>query len=335
MKILEQSAFKNLKREKLLDFRTYETNFLESSYTFDIVKQSLEQPATVLEAIAPYDLMVPTKQRAWDAIDHLANCYSAGHDIADLACLYPSVLEYWEVYAKFSKVFKEADTLAPSTVAHLALQGNDFVFANRLVCMGILLGWGKLLPRILPIIDYNNPVRDGLLERLLSFYVSDRGTPPDDCTRHLPYFKTIKIFAANASDRPGLLADYLAEWYHASRREPYFDSHKKGSSFLGYWSWEAAAIAFVLDIDDSGVRDAQFYPIDLIAYANDFANVHPQDQLSASVELRAKAGDSCPRAGRWKTLDIPVQTASYTEGEIMGGSLAPYGLTVWTYADDI
>lgn len=36
----------------------------------------------------------------------------------------------------------------------------------------------------------------------------------------------------------------------------------------GYWSWEAAAITCVLDIDDSGYRGAPFYPADLVAFCS-------------------------------------------------------------------
>jgi hypothetical protein len=267
MKMLDQQEFKRKKRESLLDFNTYKTNFTEATYSFDIVRQSLQQPASVLDNLDPYDVMVATKQRAWEAINHLANCYSGGHDIADLAAIYPSVIEYFEVFAYFSQRFKESDASNPSTVAHLALQGADFSLINRLLSLGICLGWKELIPRLVPLIDYNNPVRDGLIERLLQSYVPGRGTPPTDCTRHLPYSKTINIFNSMDEGRATLLAEYLSEWYQASRQEPYFESHKKGLSFYGYWAWEAAAIAVVLGIDDTGLNGTQFYPDDLVAYA--------------------------------------------------------------------
>lgn len=330
MKMLDQSDFKKFKREKLLSFSSYETNFVEAHYGFDAVKKSMEQPVHVLEAIDPYRLMVPSEQRAWDSIDHLVNCYSAGHDISEIAALYPSVIEYWEIYARLSKCFKESKPPDSPKVAHIALLSEEFVFANTLISMGILLGWQELLPRLLPIIDYNNPVRDGLLERLLAFYVVGRGAPNEDCTRHLPYFKTIKIFDAPAEERPSLLKDYLAEWYHASRREPYFDSHKIDSSFLGYWAWEAAAIAVVLDIDDTSLKGTKFYPYDLVAYARS-TNSEKKMGNFLNSELRAKAGDFCPKSGQWRSLDIPVEIASYSEGEVMKGSTSPYGITVWQY----
>jgi hypothetical protein len=330
MKMLDQQEFKSKKREKLLDFDTYKTNFTEAIYAFDIVRQSLEQPASILESLDPYDVMVATKQRAWEGINHLANCYSGGHDIVDLASIYPSVIEYFEVFAHFSKRFKESNASNPSAVAHLALQGSDYSIINRLLSLGICLGWERLIPRLVPLIDYNNPVRDGLVERLLQFYIPGRGTFPADCTRHLPYFKTIKIFSSK-DDRAALLAEYLSEWYNASRREPYFESHKKGLSFYGYWAWEAAAIAVVLRIDDTPLKETQFYPGDLVAYARKIS-IENNDRKNESSELRAKAGDVCPKSGLWNTLDIPIKSESYLAGDVMKGSRSPYGLTVWIYA---
>ena len=63
------------------------------------------------------------------------------------------------------------------------------------------------------------------------------------------------------------MAAYLEDWYVASRREPYYDSHKRRTSFKGYWSWEAAAITVILDIDDTSYRNAQFYPRDLVDFS--------------------------------------------------------------------
>jgi len=82
-----------------------------------------------------------------------------------------------------------------------------------------------------------------------------------------PYFKTLKVFEASPEMRPGLMCEYLEEWYQASRRESYYDSHTRDTSFRGYWSWEAAAVTFLLGIDDSSYKTAEFYPADLVDFA--------------------------------------------------------------------
>jgi hypothetical protein len=69
-----------------------------------------------------------------------------------------------------------------------------------------------------------------------------------------------------------MLLQYLEDWYEASRREPYHDQHPKndlrsGRSYYGYWSWEAAAVTWLLNIDDTIYRDHQFYPKDLVDFA--------------------------------------------------------------------
>lgn len=36
--------------------------------------------------------------------------------------------------------------------------------------------------------------------------------------------------------------------------------------YTGYWCWEAAAIAKILHIDDSGLEGHEYYPYDLAHY---------------------------------------------------------------------
>lgn len=176
---------------------------------------------------------------------------------------------------------------------------------------------------------------DGMLERMLSNYAPNRDSSLSECTRHLPYFKTLKIFNASPDLRPAMMAEYLQDWYVASRREPYYDSHKRGPGFKGYWSWEAAAITFLLDIDDRSYRTAEFYPADLV----DFARRAKLDEASAdklsvqASELRMKAGDTCPKAGTWQSIDVPSTTKAFAVGEIAPDLASRYGLTVWRYAD--
>ncbi len=289
-KTLTQEEFKISKRESLLDFDTYEENFNGALDTFEILNKSFQQPPEVLKKIPAENFMVATRRRAWEGINYLATAYSAGHAISEISEFYPKVLEYWEEYAKYDKAYDATPRGRETYVAHLPLLGEGFDQANRLVCLGILLGWGHLLPRLPALLDYHNPRRDGMLERLLAFYLSERGTPPDECTRHLPYFKTLKIFAAPKEKRSELMAGYLDDWYHASRREPYHDSHTRGTSFMGYWSWEAAAITYLLDIDDHSYRDAQFYPGDLVDFARTQRNNPNGSSAPAQADGELRSG---------------------------------------------
>jgi hypothetical protein len=334
MEKFDAATFTNKKREKLLDYKYYGLNFDEDMETFRIVSEDMSQSAEVLANIPALNLMEATSARAWQSAKHLQDLYSAGHKIEQIRALYPAFMAYWEEYALHSLQYKSTPEAESVTVGHIALAGSEFRYALVMVTFGILLGWENLLPRFVPLIDYRND-RDGMLEQLLINAGIERNPAPDECLRHLPYFKTLKIFKATREDRPALMAEYLEDWYSASRREPYFDSHKRKASFHGYWSWEAAAITVLLDIDDTSYRDAQFYPRDLV----DFARQAKRDYAPPGVppaeasELRAKAGDPCPKAGTWISLDVESTRRRFEFEQPMPDLKSAYGLTVWRYLD--
>lgn len=269
MKKVDDAAFANGRREKLLDYKTYAAE--ADDLLARIVKTSdrLADPiwcqgkdtATILRM---------TGARAEYALNLLALQYSAGMPVESLPDAYVKALNYFEVYAKVSSQYNQEQG-ASYRSPHITLGNAEFVNANRLVCFAILLGCINKLGRVASIIDYDCPARDGMLERLLGQYLQGRQNSLE-CTRRLPYSKTLKIFDAQDRHRPEMLSAYLAEWYADSRLEPYYESCKRGNGFTGYWSWEAAAITFILDIDDTDYRTAPFYPRDLVDFARQAGN---------------------------------------------------------------
>lgn len=71
-----------------------------------------------------------------------------------------------------------------------------------------------------------------------------------------------KIIACEA------LKEYLQEkWYEIHRECAWYDSHKSSKNvYYGYWSFEAGAIAKILNLDDSSLKDVPYYPYDLVHY---------------------------------------------------------------------
>jgi len=58
-------------------------------------------------------------------------------------------------------------------------------------------------------------------------------------------------------------------------------------------------------------------------------------QAEDNKELRAKAGEPCPRAGVWKSIDAgAVRQRTYEVGETMGNLGSAYGITVWLWMAD-
>jgi len=264
--VLSAMDFQRLRREKRLEYAHYFEEADDLTSTFQRARRNLADPIWLSEKDEGQKLLAASAGARY-AVDFLTLSYSAGCDLAKLRALYPSIVEAWRTHERFHHAYDQCPEGASSQAATYALLGDAFHIVNRMVCLGILLGWGELLPSVARIIEYKNPRMDGMLEHMLSHYVPDRDTTITGCTRHRPYFGTLKIFSSPVNARPAMMAEYLEDWYRASSREPYYESHTRGPVFKGYWSWEAAAITFLLDIDDSGYRNAEFYPADLVDFA--------------------------------------------------------------------
>ncbi len=263
---LPEDTFYQSLREPLLRFYAYEQAYSDHVETFEQTAAVLQQRAQNPDASQHFNLVMLTEHLASDATAYLVNFYSAGHPITDLQQFFGRAVEYWETYAHYNQAYNdsgERETQWP----HVPLAGPRYHQALAMTCFALLLGKQDMLQRLAPLFDYHNEDRDGLLERLLSCSIEGRAPGTSICRRNLPYSKTLPIFSAPAADRPQMMARYLAEWYQSSRREDFFDRHEKGYDFVGYWSWEAAAITLVLGIDDTSYRDMPYYPKDIVDFA--------------------------------------------------------------------
>jgi hypothetical protein len=260
--------------------------------------------------------------------------YSAGANVQEIATAWPHVLDWAEDYAEFSHRFNQSPDAHGRVVAHVALGTEDYwIVALRLVCFGLLTGHAHEMSRTMAILDYANDEKDGLLERLILPFTSGRATPPDECSRHLPYRKLFKVFAAEDSKRPELMIKYLDDWYEASRREPYFAQHER-YCFTGYWSWESAAVTWLLNIDDSSYRDKDFYPRDLVDYARTHVpGLHASSSgiPADSLRLRCEAGQPCPHAGFWFSPAKIGSRRYFKAGDVMPEIGGDYGATIWQW----
>ncbi|RNF81417.1 PoNe immunity protein domain-containing protein [Montanilutibacter psychrotolerans] len=322
------------RREPHMRYATYESQFSETLNGIAMV--TTELPKHVAKA-RPGGLMTSTRRRLWDTLDWMSMQYSAGAPVEQLIEVWPHAMDWAEEYGRFHEAYHRSDENDTRDITpHATLRDEEYwIVALRLICFGLLSGHGHAIPRVMAFLDYCNEdmgVRDGLLERLVAPFVPGRGTPPDEATRHLPYRKLFKVFDAAPEQRPALMATYLDEWYHASRREPYIDQHGEGDvAFYGYWSWEAAATTFVLGVDDTSYREMAFYPRDWV----DHARLLAAHAAGTAPPERVAAGQPAPRNGWWHT---PAKTGSrryFKQGDafphIEGSS---YGATFWLWSPD-
>lgn len=333
---LPEARFLASRRTVLLGYPRYAKVVSDITENFEDATSEELRRATRDPEVAAADVSASAQARAWDAVAYLHLQYSAGESMMIAGEFFPDAAIYWSEYAAYHCAFHETSEAAGRRVPHVDLHDTDYWDAIRLTSFAILLGHTALLPRIAALWDYENDEMDGLLERLVAPFVPGRAPPPDSCTRHLPYFKLLKVFAAEPAARPALMARYMDQWYTASRREPYYESHTKGRehSFLGYWSFEAAAVAYVLDIDDASFRDHEFYPKDMADFARSLprpaAIGGPAEPASTpSDRLRCLAGQPCPRTGYWFTPAAAGSRRHFDAGHTMPDLASSDGASGW------
>lgn len=79
-----------------------------------------------------------------------------------------------------------------------------------------------------------------------------------------------------------------------------------------------------------------FYSPETVALATTWHPVIPSGrQVENDKELRAKAGEPCPKAGVWQPMDADaMQQRTYEVGETMTNLGSAYGITVWRWIGD-
>ena len=171
--LIPEAEFERRKRDQLLDYQAYRTRAEDLIRRIPNAAKKLGDPEWLSgRGQDEGALLRLTHARTQYALDLLSLGYSAGHDIDALRAFFPALLGYVEEYARHSEAFNQTDEGLRTQGPHIAIQDVEFTDANRLLCFAILLGWQETIPRIMAIIDYNNPLRDGMLERLASVYMA-------------------------------------------------------------------------------------------------------------------------------------------------------------------
>lgn len=82
------------------------------------------------------------------------------------------------------------------------------------------------------------------------------------------YGELKELVFADARQRKELLEIYVTKkWYRKQRSCGWWGSHNQDDSkylYHGYWAFETAALAKILNIDDSVLKDFKYYPYDLV-----------------------------------------------------------------------
>lgn len=150
---------------------------------------------------------------------------------------------------------------------------NEVGYLNLLwtISLGILLETDKQnVERLAQIVERQN-IEDFVIDYLLC--ASDIGWTKirNVFIEEVPYTNTKEIIELAETDKKeasNRLHTYMEkEWFQGHYDYEWKDAHKR-HGYVGFWSFETAAIAKILDLDDSGLKDNNHYPYDLAHYKN-------------------------------------------------------------------
>lgn len=132
----------------------------------------------------------------------------------------------------------------------------------------------EYIKKIVDVID-----RDGVKGFLLEFIIRAKlpGRPIIQEESYQKFFgipdsfKSLRqaITETDKSKAELLVKEFVTkEWYKWHKKWGWCDSKKyiqsENSAYYGYWSWETAAVAKIMGLDDSSFRDCSYYPKDMI-----------------------------------------------------------------------
>ncbi|PEA92111.1 hypothetical protein CON66_31485, partial [Bacillus cereus] len=146
-----------------------------------------------------------------------------------------------------------------------------------MISLGILLETEKKnLVSLAKLVEKEN-MNDAVIDFLL--YASDIGYTKvtNRYYKENPYAKTREIIELAQIDKKEAskrLQTYMEkEWFKGHYDYEWKNAHKE-PGYVGYWSFETAAIVKILELDDTSLKDNNHYPYDLAHYKNEMKFKH-------------------------------------------------------------
>ena len=146
-----------------------------------------------------------------------------------------------------------------------------------MISLGILLETDKKnIERLKKIVDTKN-MNDAVIDFLLC--ASDIGyiKMTNRYYKESSYAKTREIIELAQTDKKEAskrLQTYMEkEWFKGHYDYEWKNAHKE-PGYVGYWSFETAALVKILELDDTSLKDNNHYPYDLAHYKNEMKYKH-------------------------------------------------------------
>ena len=110
---------------------------------------------------------------------------------------------------------------------------------------------------------------DILLDYLITAYGLKRKRVSTEYYKEKPYREMMEIVSVAKSDKKkasDMLFDYTEKHWLKAHSDIDWPRLSKDDDYCGFWSFEAGAVAKILNLDDSKLVNSDFYPYDLVHY---------------------------------------------------------------------
>ncbi|MXO33848.1 DUF1911 domain-containing protein [Apibacter sp. B3889] len=145
---------------------------------------------------------------------------------------------------------------------------SGYIFMVWILSIGIMLeAEPDIFDKLKSLVE-----RDRLNDYLVDFFLQNCTQWSKQTTKFefpRPYKATQDIISLAQTDKAAALErlkKYLQkEWYKGHSDTGWHDDHKsKWNVHTGYWSFESGALVKILGLDDSTLKDQQYYPYDMV-----------------------------------------------------------------------
>ena len=243
--------------KKLIDVISFGTEFIQED------KQDIRQVYADLEnniykyAVAPEEYI---KRTAGSILRETRNIIRATYSLGEQC--------------------KEVESIFIENFEYIPVVGYADAYVNMLhyITLGIIFEIPKAdMQKLVDIID-EAKVDDLLFDFFINAYGLERKIKSTKLQEKKPYFRVMEIVEIAKNDKEAaskMLANYVEnEWLKGHAAYEWPTMHKK-VYYYGLWSFESAALAKILGLDDESLKDDNHYPYDLAHYKNgmDFSDV--------------------------------------------------------------
>ena len=217
------------------------------------------------------------RYKSSEIFDYLRICYTAGESISLLSPMLDRIVSTLEVSTKFWQQNKaELNEIGYYTSPMPWFYAEYYLKTLHLIALCYLLQREDLLPRLLDVILAN--AEDGLepdstIEDFFYYRFKDRPDPDYVQMNDHAVLISDTIREKDKAEKLAILNAYLKDWYRemVGMSDLEYQSHldPEQNGYCGYWAFEAAAIAYLDDLDDTELRQSPYYPKDIVDWARE------------------------------------------------------------------